>query len=130
MYRKGGGPRVFDRAPRHASGEWGERFQADGKDMGDQDMGVGGAFASWDRELKARAGAHNLPKVERQCTHFKEGSEGRPFDGEIYLKALQRMKGSSAARLARKVESFFWSDARKVRVWLCADCAAEAGLAA
>jgi hypothetical protein len=40
------------------------------------------------------------------------------------------MKGSAAARLARKVEPFFWSDARKVRVWLCADCAAETGLGA
>jgi hypothetical protein len=90
----------------------------------------GGAFASCNRELKARAEAQNPPKVERQCTHFKEGREGRPFDREIYLKALQRMKGSSAARLARKVGLFFWSDARKVRVWLCADCAAEAGLAA
>lgn len=96
--------------------------------MGDPDMGVGNAFASWDRELKAKAGAHSMPKVERQCVHFKEGSDGRPFDGEIYLKALQRMRGSSAARLARKVEPFFWADARKVRVWLCAGCAAEAEL--
>ena len=93
-------------------------------------MEVGGAFAFWDRELKARAGAQNPPKVERQCVHFKEGSDGLPYDGELYLKALQRMKGSAAARLARKVEPFFWSDARKVRVWLCAGCAAEAGLGA
>ena len=98
--------------------------------MGDQDMGVGGAFASWGGELKARAGAHGPSKVERQCTHFKEGSDGRPYEGELYLKALQRMKGSSAVTLARKVEPFFWSDARKVRVWLCAGCAAEAGLEA
>jgi hypothetical protein len=96
--------------------------------MGDQDMGVGSAFASWDRELKEGAQANGLPKVERQCVHFKEGSNGRPYDGELYLKALQRMKGSSAAGLARKVEPFFWSDARKVRVWLCAGCAAEVGL--
>lgn len=40
--------------------------------MGDSDMGVGSAFASWDRELKVRAGAHNLLKVERRCVHFKE----------------------------------------------------------
>lgn len=95
--------------------------------MSDSDMGVGSAFASWDRELKARGGAHDPPKVERQCVHFKEGSDGRPYDGELYLKALQRMKGSAAASLARKVEPFFWSDARKIRVWLCAGCAAEAG---
>jgi hypothetical protein len=84
--------------------------------MGDPDMGVGSAFASRDRELKARAGAHDPPKVERQCIHFKEGSDGLPYEGELYLKALQRMRGSAAARLARKVEPFFWSDARKVRV--------------
>lgn len=98
--------------------------------MGDSDMGVGSAFASWDRELKARAEAQSLPKVERQCTHFKEGSDGRPYDGELYLKALQRMRGSRAASLARRVEPFFWADARKVRVWLCEGCAAEAGLGA
>lgn len=96
--------------------------------MSDSDMGVGNAFASWDRERKANTGAHKLPKVERQCVHFKESGDGRPYDGELYLKALHRMRGSSAARLARKVEPFFWSDARKVRVWLCADCAAEAEL--
>jgi hypothetical protein len=93
-------------------------------------MGVGSAFAFWDRELKARAGAHSPPKIERQCAHFKEGSDGLPYDGELYLKALQLMKGSAAAGLARRVKPFFWSDAQKVRVWLCAGCAAEAGLGA
>lgn len=96
--------------------------------MGDLDMGAGRAFASWDRELKVKAEARNPPKIDRQCVHFKEGSDGRPYDGELYLKALQRMRGSSAARVARKVEPFFWFDARKIRVWLCAGCAAEAGL--
>lgn len=110
--------------------EVGRRFQRGGKEMGDTDMGVGSAFASWDRELKARAEGHTPPKVERQCAHCKEGSDGRPYEGEAYLKALQRMKGSAAASLAGKVEPFFWADARKVRVWLCAGCAAEAGLAA
>lgn len=71
--------------------------------MGDPDMGVGGAFAPWDRELKARAETHSLPKIERQCAHFKEGSDGLPYDGELYLKVLQLMKGSAAARLARRV---------------------------
>jgi hypothetical protein len=36
------------------------------------------------------------------------------------------MKGSSAAKLARKVEPFFWADARKFGC----GCAAEAGLGA
>jgi hypothetical protein len=74
--------------------------------------------------------AQNPPKVERQCAHFKEGGDGPPFDDENYLKALQRMKSSAAARQAKKVEPFFWPDARKVRVWLCAGCAAEAGFGA
>lgn len=98
--------------------------------MGEPDTWVRSAFASWDRELKTRAEAHSPPKDERQCCHFKEGSDGCPYDGELYLKALQRMKGSAAAGLARKVEPFFWADARKVRVWLCAACATEAGLGA
>jgi hypothetical protein len=37
------------------------------------------------------------------------------------------MKGSSA-RLVRKAVTFFWSDARKLRVRLYAGYAAEAGL--
>lgn len=91
-------------------------------------MGVGSAFDSWDRELKVRAESHSLPKVERQCAHFKDGSESRPYERELYLNALQRMKGSASARLADKVEPFFCSDACKVQVWLCVGCAAEAGL--
>jgi hypothetical protein len=93
-------------------------------------MGSGVALASRDSELKARVGAHGLPKGERQGTHFKEGSDGRPFDGEMYLKALQRVRGSAVAKPARKVKPSFCFEARKVRVWLWAGCAADAGLGA
>lgn len=86
--------------------------------MGDTDMVVASAFTSWDRELNARAGAQHPPKVERQCAHLKEGSDGYLTEGELYLKALQRLKGSAASGPARKAEPFFWSGARKVRVWL------------
>jgi hypothetical protein len=46
-------------------------------------MGVGIDSASWDRELKAGTGAYGPPKVERQCVHFKEGSAGLPYNGEL-----------------------------------------------
>lgn len=93
-------------------------------------IGGGVALASRDRELKARAGARGLPKGERQGTHFKEESDGRPFDGEMYLNALQRVRGSAAAKPASKVKPSFCFDARKVRVWLWAGCAVDAGLGA
>lgn len=70
-------------------------------------MGVGIDSASWDRGLKAGTGAYVPPKVERQCVHFKEGSDGLPYDGKLYPKALQRMKGSQAAKPAGEVEPVF-----------------------
>jgi hypothetical protein len=39
------------------------------------------------------------------------------------------MRGGAAVELARKVGAFFWSDAGRVSVWLCHDCAREASLA-
>jgi hypothetical protein len=42
---------------------------------------------------------------------------------------LQRMRGDVALALAHKVGAFFWSDAPRVSVWLCRDCAREAALA-
>jgi hypothetical protein len=52
---KGRESRTQDRARRHTAGKQIEKFKAGGKDVGEQDMGVGSAFASWDRELRARA---------------------------------------------------------------------------
>jgi hypothetical protein len=62
--------------------------------MGHGDLRAGSVFDSLDRELKEGAEAQGLPKGDRQCTHFKEESDGRPYDGELYLKGLQRTKGS------------------------------------
>lgn len=65
---------------------------------------------------------------DRRCAHHVQGAQAEPYRGEVYLRALQRMRGSDAARAARQVEPFFWSDAKVVRVWLCGDCAATLGL--
>ena len=59
---------------------------------------------------------------DRWCVHYAEGTPAEPYAGEIYLRALQRLKGSEAAMMARRVEQFFWSDAKAVRVWLCEEC--------
>jgi len=65
---------------------------------------------------------------DRRCAHFAEGAPTRSLPGEVYLNALQRMRGSDAARAARNVEPFFWADAKVVRVWLCHECASAVGL--
>jgi hypothetical protein len=39
------------------------------------------------------------------------------------------MRSAVAVTMARKVGAFFWSDAPRVSVWLCHDCAREASLA-
>jgi hypothetical protein len=65
---------------------------------------------------------------ERECIHRNEQTEGRFYAATTYVKALQRLSGSAAVEMARKVDSFFWSDAPKIKVWLCTDCAAEIGL--
>ena len=66
---------------------------------------------------------------DRRCVHAARGAEAaRPYPGEVYLRALQRLKGTDAARAARNVEPFFWADAKVVRVWLCGECAAPLGL--
>ncbi len=65
---------------------------------------------------------------DRRCAHYVEGGQALSLPGEEYLRALQRMRGSDAARAARNVEPFFWADAKVVRVWLCGECAAPLGL--
>ena len=37
-------------------------------------------------------------------------------------------EGAAAERTARAVKAFFWSDAPRVRGWLCRECAAALGL--
>lgn len=65
---------------------------------------------------------------ERECIHRSTGAAGSLFPGELYVQALQRLRAEAALNLSRKVGSFFWSDARRTNVWLCSECAREAGL--
>ena len=61
---------------------------------------------------------------ERECIHREEDSEGRFYNGAVYIQYLQRLPGREALDLSTKVAPFFWSDAPHVVVWLCRDCAA------
>lgn len=65
---------------------------------------------------------------ERECVHRGKNAQGGFYSGTSYIKALQRLSGSDAMKMAGKVGAFFWADAPKTRVWLCEDCAAEVGL--
>ena len=62
---------------------------------------------------------------ERECIHRDEGAEGDFYNGAFYIQALQRLRVDDAVRVARKVSSFFWSDAPQILVWLCDECAGE-----
>lgn len=90
-------------------GEWGEDVER--------------AYKTWAQTKDAAAAMR-----DRRCAHFAEGAATEPYAGEVYLRALQRLKGGEATLMARRVEQFFWSDAKVVRVWLCGGCAARLGL--
>jgi hypothetical protein len=64
----------------------------------------------------------------RECVHRAEGAAGACYRGGAYVKQLQRLRTEAAVRFASKVSPFFWSDAPRILVWLCDDCAAEIGL--
>lgn len=82
------------------------------------------AYEKWTDEAEAESF-----RRDRRCSHTARGGEAaRAYPGEVYLRALQSLKGSDAARAARNVEPFFWADAKVVRVWLCGECAAPLGL--
>jgi hypothetical protein len=66
---------------------------------------------------------------ERECVHRRMGAGGDFYAGEQFVSALQRMRGGVAVAMARKVGAFFWSDAPRVSVWLCQECARDASLA-
>ena len=83
------------------------------------------AYETWARE---RAAADAPARRDRRCLHYAEGLAAQPYAGEDYLRALEGLRGSEAARVARQVEPFFWSDAKVVRVWLCGECSARLGL--
>lgn len=93
--------------------------------MGGWGEDVGRAFETWER----RRGTPDAVVVrDRRCVHYAEGAPAEPYAGEVYLRALQHLRGSEAALAARLVEPFFWSDAKVVRVWLCGECSARLGL--
>ena len=60
---------------------------------------------------------------ERECIHREKDVEGNFYKGLRYIKAIQRLRCSEAVEMAQKVEQFYWSDAEKILVWLCNDCA-------
>ena len=62
---------------------------------------------------------------ERECIHRGEQVQGDYYTGTSYVKALQRLPGTEAMKMASKVGAFFWADAAKTKVWLCRECAAE-----
>ena len=62
---------------------------------------------------------------ERECAHRSAGAAGEFYQGTTYVRLLQRLKPAAAADFARRVTSFFWSDAAQIMVWLCHDCAAD-----
>jgi hypothetical protein len=92
--------------------------------MGGWDDDVERAYETWAQTKDAAAAVIR----DRHCVHYEEGAQAEPYAGEVYLRALQRLKGSEAAQMARRVGQFFWSDAKVVRVWLCGECAAGLGL--
>ncbi len=49
---------------------------------------------------------------ERECIHRDEGADGDFYNGVFYIQALQRLRVDHAVRMASRVASFFWSDAR------------------
>jgi hypothetical protein len=62
---------------------------------------------------------------ERECIHRDEGAAGDFYNGMFFVQALQRLPAEDAVKIAGKISPFFWVDAPRVVVWLCADCAAE-----
>ena len=94
--------------------------------MGGEGEDIGIAFEAWLRGSADRP--EGVSMKERACAHYRQGGQGAPVGGRVYLGALQRQRGPAAERVARAVEPFFWSDAARVIVWLCRECAAEVGL--
>lgn len=86
------------------------------------------AYTAWARDRETAA--TDPVTRDRWCVHYTEGTPAEPYAGEDYLRALQRLRGADAERVARRVEPFFWSDAKATRVWLCGDCSGRLGLSA
>ena len=66
---------------------------------------------------------------ERECVHRENGNDGETYNGMFFVKALQRLQGDAAMKMASKVSPFYWVDAPRVMVWLCRECASELHIA-
>ena len=64
---------------------------------------------------------------ERECIH-KDSRTGEFYTGNAYVSRLQCLRSEDAVKFAGQVAPFFWSDASRIVVWLCDDCAEELGL--
>jgi hypothetical protein len=64
----------------------------------------------------------------RECIHRERGLNGGFYPGDRFVAALHRLRDNAGLMMARKVQPFFWADAPLIDVWLCAECAREAGL--
>lgn len=93
--------------------------------MGNWPDEVESAYQSWVNDLENSPEVKERELRERKCIHHQKGASGQSYSGADYLRALQRLRGDAALRMARKVPPFFWTDAPHIRVWLCHDCAAE-----
>lgn len=67
---------------------------------------------------------------ERECVHRNSGRPGAYYSGASYISHLQRLRSGAALKFASRVTPFFWSDAPRIVVWLCDDCASELELIA
>ncbi|MFN2595841.1 MAG: hypothetical protein ABR563_01380 [Pyrinomonadaceae bacterium] len=79
--------------------------------------------------LNARGGSV-APEAfrERECVHRAACARGRLYEGAAFVRSLSRPRACAAAQFAKRVTSFYWSDAAHVVVWLCDECAAELGM--
>jgi hypothetical protein len=85
------------------------------------------AGTTWMRAVR-REGRPSMKRqfyFERECVHRETGANGDLYHGTFFVQALQRMQSDEAVKMASKVAPFFWSDAPRVRVWLCEQCASE-----
>ena len=78
--------------------------------------------------INARGRSVALAFRERECVHRAACARGRFYEGAAFVRSLYGLRASAAAEFAKRVTSFYWSDAAQVVVWLCDECAAELGL--
>jgi hypothetical protein len=63
--------------------------------------------------------------LERECIHRETAPEGDFYNGVFVVQAIQNLGSEAAMKFASRMSPFFWTDAPRVHVWLCRECAAE-----